>query len=346
VESGAGRGSESVYEFLRNRDQNHALPPLARGAAPDTGVGDAKVSEKSEQAGAVALTTDDYVAIEDAVMETPRGRWFLAEFARRNRAADTNLLLDAIARLESAMPQGAAPAGDAAGMRTAITEMAEEIAAAKREIASIGRDAGEGGDIADATAELDAVVEATESATSEILAAAEAVQEMAWTLREQGVADIHCDALDIRATEIYMACSFQDITGQRSRKVVRLLQKLDERISTLASLWGSAAADAGAGTAPTADDADPPLDGPARDGDGVSQQDIDLIMVDLEELEFDTAEATAAAATAAGIPEAEAETDVDDGEPAPEPVEAEADADTLEVPVEELSQADRDALFA
>ena len=35
--------------------------------------------------------------------------------------------------------------------------------------------------------ELDSVVQATEAATSEILACAEHIQEMAWTMREQGV---------------------------------------------------------------------------------------------------------------------------------------------------------------
>ncbi len=43
----------------------------------------------------------DYHEIEQAVMETSRGRWFLAEFARRHKAADTAVLLDAIRRLES-----------------------------------------------------------------------------------------------------------------------------------------------------------------------------------------------------------------------------------------------------
>jgi hypothetical protein len=42
----------------------------------------------------------DYEEIEEAVMETARGRWFLTEFARRQRASDTKILLDAIRRLE------------------------------------------------------------------------------------------------------------------------------------------------------------------------------------------------------------------------------------------------------
>lgn len=48
------------------------------------------------------LTPDDYDRIEEAVMETARGRWFLAEFARRVRAGDTQKILQAIERLERA----------------------------------------------------------------------------------------------------------------------------------------------------------------------------------------------------------------------------------------------------
>jgi hypothetical protein len=46
------------------------------------------------------MTEEDYGAIEDAVMETVRGRWFLAEFARRSHIAEMRQMLDAVARLE------------------------------------------------------------------------------------------------------------------------------------------------------------------------------------------------------------------------------------------------------
>ncbi len=45
----------------------------------------------------------DYETIEAAVTETVRGRWFLNEFARRNRMGEMRQLLDAMARLESAV---------------------------------------------------------------------------------------------------------------------------------------------------------------------------------------------------------------------------------------------------
>ena len=46
------------------------------------------------------VTYADYAAIEDAVMETARGRWFLLEYARRQRAVETQRLTDAVDRLE------------------------------------------------------------------------------------------------------------------------------------------------------------------------------------------------------------------------------------------------------
>src|SRR5258708_23151547 len=53
----------------------------------------------------------DYDAIREAFMETSRGRWFLGEYAKRNRNADTRMVLDAVARIEQnlAAQKDAAP---------------------------------------------------------------------------------------------------------------------------------------------------------------------------------------------------------------------------------------------
>ena len=44
---------------------------------------------------------DDYQALCAALSESARGRWFLSEYARRNRQADTEILLDAMGRIEA-----------------------------------------------------------------------------------------------------------------------------------------------------------------------------------------------------------------------------------------------------
>src|SRR5712672_2123512 len=46
---------------------------------------------------------EDYEAICEAFMETSRGRWFLGEYAKRNRNADTRMVLDAVARIEESL---------------------------------------------------------------------------------------------------------------------------------------------------------------------------------------------------------------------------------------------------
>jgi hypothetical protein len=66
-------------EFLM-ADDAFALSPIS-----------ARATQPSEQ---------DYDAIREAFMETARGRWFLGEYAKRNRNADTRMVLDAVARVE------------------------------------------------------------------------------------------------------------------------------------------------------------------------------------------------------------------------------------------------------
>lgn len=48
------------------------------------------------------VSNDEYELIEAAVMETARGRWFLAEHARRERAAERAQLLFSMRKLERA----------------------------------------------------------------------------------------------------------------------------------------------------------------------------------------------------------------------------------------------------
>ena len=64
-----------------------------------------------------------------------RGRWFLAEHAKRTRHADTLLVLDAIARLERALREKAA-GPDLERMRVDLVDMANVIARTRREVAA------------------------------------------------------------------------------------------------------------------------------------------------------------------------------------------------------------------
>ncbi len=235
------------------------------------------------------LSIEDYDAIEAAVMETARGRWFLTEYARRNRNSDTDQILTKLERLERTIRRDRA-VPDIDRIRLDLADMAEAISRTKQEIAQMKFDT-ENGRFADASAELDAIVTQTENATNDILRAAETVQEAAWTLREAGAADEMCDTLDAQATDIYTACSFQDLTGQRTRKVVTVLRYLESRITAMISIWGLDDESDDDGTidevAPTApfDPADTRpdahlLNGPQLHGRGIAQSDVDDLMWD------------------------------------------------------------------
>lgn len=234
-----------------------------------------------------ALPEEDYDAIEAAVMETARGRWFLAEYARRNRTADTGMLLEAIAKLQAAITDTSADDG-IQRFRKDLIEMAEAIAQTRREIASMRQEDAADSHLIAATGELDAIVEAAETATGEILSAAEQIQELAWTLREEGANAERCDALDAHATNLYMACSFQDLTGQRTQKVVKALRFIEDRINSMVNIWQLDTREAGGPGIKDTSDQRPDahlLNGPQLPGQGSSQSDVDEMLDDLAFIE-------------------------------------------------------------
>lgn len=65
------------------------------------------------QAPPEGISESDYETIEDAVMETARGRWFLKEYARRMRASETASLHAALERIERIVTLTHAPRADA-----------------------------------------------------------------------------------------------------------------------------------------------------------------------------------------------------------------------------------------
>ena len=229
------------------------------------------------------LRQEDYLAIEAAVMETARGRWFLNEYTRRNRNADTDTLLKAIDKLEKSIVRERAPATVMERVKMDLADMAAAIEKTKIEIAQIKHEDNEGAERFErASIELDAIVSQTESATGDILGAAEKIQEYAWTLREQGADEEKCNELDAEATNIYMACSFQDLTGQRIKKIVDAMRYVESRINSMIDIWGFESDGVQidhmhAKSHDVRPDAHL-LNGPALEGEGVNQSDVDVIL--------------------------------------------------------------------
>jgi hypothetical protein len=180
---------------------------------------------------------EDYDAICAAVMETVRGRWFLSEYSRRNRHADTELVLSALDRIEMTL-RGERTSEDVDRLRHDLTEMAKAITLTKTEIAAIKPDGQSFSPMGDVTEELDSVVLATEQATANILAAAAQIQEVAWTMREQGSDARLADQLEAYATDIHAAGSAQSFNNQRAQKVVHVMRYLEGRINDMIDVWG------------------------------------------------------------------------------------------------------------
>lgn len=128
-----------------------------------------------------------------------------------------------------------------AALRAEINEMAQIIHHAKAEIASIKHPLADDDRIIGASSELDAIVSATESATGDILDAAETIEKSVETLTaenaDNGQIAALAPAVTGQLTRIMEACSFQDLTGQRITKVVSALRHIEDRIGAIIEIW-------------------------------------------------------------------------------------------------------------
>ncbi len=132
---------------------------------------------------------EDYDAISEAFMETSRGRWFLGEYAKRNRNADTRMVLDAVARIEASLAAQNQPAPEQDnGLAEALTAIRSAVDEAR----------------AAASAALDRVV--LEETLAPIRKGARIIKEISWRWREIGADGRICDLLDSQVSAIEAGC--------------------------------------------------------------------------------------------------------------------------------------------
>tara|TARA_B100001939_G_scaffold287730_1_gene258367 strand:+ start:13069 stop:14106 length:1038 start_codon:yes stop_codon:yes gene_type:complete len=158
--------------------------------------------------------------------------------------------------------------------------LADYINDARAEIASLSPDHSDSAQIPRAGQELEAIVQQTENATHIIMESAEAIMSAETDDPEAFQATVH-DAV----MKIFEACSFQDITGQRISKVVRTLEYVENRIDRLINILGIQEED----LKKHAENTSPPeeedenkalLHGPALEGEGIDQTEVDALMED------------------------------------------------------------------
>jgi hypothetical protein len=139
-------------------------------------------------ARAVQPSEADYEAIRDAFMETSRGRWFLGEYAKRNRNADTSMVLDAVARIEEVLAsQRQAPPPD--------HRLAEALAAIRSALDRATQTAGAAFDNS-----------AVEANLAPIRKGIVIIKEISWRWREIGADGRICDLIDSQLNAIEAGC--------------------------------------------------------------------------------------------------------------------------------------------
>ena len=177
--------------------------------------------------------------------------------------------------------------GDKSGVNLRLYEdieaLADFIRSAKSEIASLRADEINTKYIPTASDELSAIVGATEQATNEIFEAVESIEAAGNELDPDAAAPI-ADAV----TRIYEACSFQDITGQRISKIVKVLQDVEDKVSGLLEAFGEQVPGRSSDRPAKAEPAAEPnsdkdlMHGPQLPGNAMNQDDIDALLASFD----------------------------------------------------------------
>jgi chemotaxis protein CheZ len=182
--------------------------------------------------------------------------------------------------IQVAPTAAASPAVEAAA-EAELEDLRERIQQTHVEIAALRHPMAKHDRLVVAGEELAAIISATEHATGQVLGAAETIDRAVEALRKR-IDDpellARTEEILAAVVQIYEACNFQDITGQRITKVVHTLDFIEERVAGMIETWG---ADAFVNLPPPDDvppDADKALlNGPQMANKAISQADIDAL---------------------------------------------------------------------
>jgi chemotaxis protein CheZ len=122
-----------------------------------------------------------------------------------------------------------------------------------------------------AVEEMHEIVRTTEDASNAIMESAETIVEAI----PDNIEAEYRDLIQSSCQRIFESCAFQDLTGQRIKKVMTTLQSIDEHMEALQELLGTEFEVPEDG-APSKED-DGLLAGPALEGEGNDQDDIDKL---------------------------------------------------------------------
>ncbi len=163
-------------------------------------------------------TSDDseteYRAIEAALLESARGRWFLAEHGRRARRLDSALLDDAINRLQTSLRQPPALLGQ---LRSEIEALKVHLAETRTSLLAKVAPANDG----------------AHAPTHSILKAAEEIHDIAWSLQANPFDPKGCEEIARNAGRLYVLSQSQAIESQRTLKTADAIDAAALRLEAM-----------------------------------------------------------------------------------------------------------------
>jgi hypothetical protein len=182
----------------------------------------------------ITALTSDYDAIERAIRETTRGRWFLSCYLERNRSAETRVLLDAIARLEAAMRDSGRMV-DALAPAEALGKIADALTDARVDITRmVANDDAPTPPTASPFA-FGSIPRATRAATHAIREAAVEIEKAANVLQSAGVFQGVAGQITEKTGEIIRACAIQEQSIGQMQRLAMLINDIEVEITTVTS---------------------------------------------------------------------------------------------------------------
>lgn len=180
----------------------------------------------------IPTITTDYDAIERAIRETSRGRWFLNCYLERNRSAETNMLLAAIGKLESAMRESGNVVDDVSPLDTLAT-LREAIGQARSDMAHMPGICGDATPLPIRRFSFEGIPAALGQETRVIRDAAASIHSAAYALQAAGVFQGVARQISERAEAIERACSAQETVVIRAERMSSLLSEIEAELMSL-----------------------------------------------------------------------------------------------------------------
>ena len=194
-----------------------------------------------------------------------------------------NEIEEKIDRLADAVGESeAAETGSAQDARQEIQEIRRKMLSLQLEVAALRHPKALDDVLSETALELAEIVHSTENAANQILDSTELIDRAVTELRSMIMddsAEVLFDQIESLTAKIFESTNFQDLTGQRVTKVLRTIHDVEEHLDRMIEIWGRdvfATVPIPKPKDPITDDGNP-LCGPALNGDGLSQSDIDAL---------------------------------------------------------------------